>query len=179
MKPFLLAAAMTLLYSAAITIVFRWFTVQDKAGIMFRAFAATIFLLEVCIVLTPPDLFVLPSSLASDPVWIDGLAGALFYAAAIFGGVIQLYNLAERGFSLRLLIDIRESPAGALSTDELYSNYGGGRGIPWMYQKRLDDVARLDLAGVDSGALILKERGHRVGRVFAILRDFLGAENGP
>ncbi len=155
MKGLLLAVAASLACLVIVTLGFRVREIRERAAFMARVF-----------LLTLPVLVILPT-------WLDLAFSLLVYAAAFFGGILQLYNLADRGFSLRMLIDIYESPRGALTADELTRAYGGGRGIGWMYDKRLDGLLERGLVRVEGGTVEISTRGHRAARVLGRLVTFL------
>ncbi len=111
MKGLLLAAASSLLCVAAVTVVFRIVDVRRRAAAMLGIFLATIPLYVSAYALTPADLWLLPERLVEPRSFLCGVFGLFVHAALFFGGWLQVYNLAERGFSLRILIDIDESPA--------------------------------------------------------------------
>jgi hypothetical protein len=121
--------------------------------------------------LTPPDLGVLPSAFQI-PIPIIDLGFFFFlYTVGFFGGVLQLYNLADRGFSLRILIDIQHAPQGVVTLEEVMKYYSAGRGIAWMYRKRVQGMIATGLVVENDGQLVLTDRGHRVARLFSWLQD--------
>lgn len=123
--------------------------------------------------LTPDDLGFLPAQWC-ETGQVLGLGFFLFlYSAAFFGGLLQLYNLADRGFSLRIVIDIDRSSTGYMTAAEVVSSYSSGRGIGWMYQKRIDDLIRLNLIGVDNGMASPTASGRGMASRFSWLRRFL------
>lgn len=61
----------------------------------------------------------------------------------------QVFSLAIRGFSLRILVDIHDR--GPLTTEQIMTGYSEGRGLDWMFEKRL--------AGLESIAMIRREEG--------------------
>lgn len=165
MKGLLLAVAMSLACVGIVTLGFRTKEIQQRAAFMVWVFLATLPVFVVIHLISPQGLDVL-----------DLVFGLLVYVAGFFGGILQLYNLADRGFSLRMLIDIDESPRGGLSADEVVQNYGGGRGICWMYQKRLDGLLEHGLIRVEGEAVRISARGRRVARVLGWLMSFLGLD---
>ena len=94
------------------------------------------------------------------------------YSAGFFGGLLQLYNLSDRGLSLRMLIDILESPRGGMTTGDVAANYGAGCGIAWMYGKRLEGIAYAGLAEMHEKKMVLTARGRKLARLFAFLQNF-------
>jgi len=172
-KGLLLAAASSLLCVAAITVLFRVVEVRRRAVAMLRVFLATIPIYLVAYALTPADLWLLPSWLVEPRGFLVTAFGLFVHAALFFGGWLQVYNLAERGFSLRILIDIDESAARALSREEEEACYGGGRGISWMLDKRIDGLVSIGLVEEREGRLVATDKGARTARVFGGLRAFL------
>jgi hypothetical protein len=145
---------------------------QGRKGVavLLVSFLTVLPFLVLAHLLTPAGLGILPPKLQIRPPAVD-LAFALFlYAAGFFGGILQLYNLAERGLSLRILIDVLHAPKGAMTLDEVMTGYGDGRGVAWMYEKRVDGMRAAGLVVESEDRLALTERGRRVARVFAWLR---------
>ena len=173
MKGLLLAAASSLLCVAAITVLFRVVKVRRRAATMLRVFLATIPIYLVAFALTPADLWLLPDWLVEGQAFLGGAFGLFVHTALFFGGWLQVYNLAERGFSLRILIDIDESADRALSREEEEACYGGGRGISWMLDKRIDGLVSTGLVEEREGRLVATGKGARTARVFGDLRAFL------
>jgi hypothetical protein len=122
--------------------------------------------------LTPPDLGFLPAGLVMPITWVDIAFAVFLYSVGFFGGILQLYNLADRGFSLRILIDILEAPPQAMRLDDVMQGYGAGRGIAWMYAKRLEHMQSAGLAKVEAESVVLTPKGRRVAKVFTWLREF-------
>lgn len=176
MKALVISTAMTAAYFVAVTLMFRRRRMRHRAAAMLRLFAATVPLAALASFLSPADLWFLPPGLVEPFPWVDVLAVELFHGAAVLGGVLQLYNLAERGFSLRMLIDIHEAREGRMSLEDVMARYGGGRGIAWMYDKRIDDMRTHGLIAVDGDEVRLLEKGQRVARSFAALRSLLNMQ---
>ncbi|MBI3546725.1 MAG: hypothetical protein HY081_09080 [Gammaproteobacteria bacterium] len=141
---------------------------------MLRLFLFFLFLLAVIHVMTPSNLWFLPETLLERYPMID-LAYAIFiFAASFFGGWLQLYNLADRGLSLQILIDAEKNSTARIDASSVIQNYSHGKGMAWMYQKRLDDLVRLALIKVDSSRATLTEKGIRYAKIAAWLRKFFG-----
>lgn len=177
MKSFLLAAAMAFIYVATITALFRCRNIERRARAMTVLFLLSLPVYLVAHRITPADLGFLPEVLTEPLAWMDLAFGMMLWTAAFSGGILQLYNLADRGFSLRIVMDIQNSAKGAMSLEEIYSTYSGGRGIGWMYQKRLDDLVHQRLASIDDGRVCNRSKGQRVALVFGWLRHFLKMES--
>src|SRR5262245_42393743 len=176
MKAIGLATAMTVLLLLLATLTFRQFQSEQRArqlGILYAICTA----LLVCLWLaTPDDLGVLPPALVVVPRWLDLLLTLFFFSAAFFGGVLQLYNLADRGFSLRILIDALEHPSGIVDLDRLIGEYGGGRGIRWMYDKRVADMLQGEFIARAADNLVLCRKGISLADLFTRVRRFLRLE---
>src|SRR5215510_11808378 len=128
MKAVCLASAMTIVLLLATTVVFRAAPGGHRVrqlGILYLVCTAA---LVAVWLMTPEHLGFLPPWLLAGPPWFDLLLALFFFAAAFFGGVAQLYNLADRGFSLRILIDALEEPSGTVAAEQLITSYGGGQG---------------------------------------------------
>ena len=173
MKSILLAAAATVAMAVAVTVTFRAFPGPRRAAAMMRVFLGGLPVLVAAWAVTPDDLGFLPRPLLAEPRWFDLAACLFFYAAAFGGGVLQLYNLADRGLSLRILADLAESSAAALTLDELVAQYGGGRGLVSMYDKRLDGLIEHRLVVVEGGHVGLTGRGRFCAGPLSGLRRFL------
>ena len=173
MKGLLLAAASSLLCVTAVTVVFRIVDVRRRAAAMLGMFLATIPLYVAAYALTPADLWLVPGWLVEPRGFLCGAFGLFVHAALFFGGWLQVYNLAERGFSLRILIDIDESPGRAHSPAEEEAAYGGGLGMEWMLDKRIEGLLSARLMMERDGSLLATHKGARAARLFGGLRAFL------
>jgi hypothetical protein len=172
-KGLLLAAAGSLSCVLAVTVLFRSVTASRRAAAMLYVFLATVPLYIAAYSMTPADLGWLPDRLVEQRAFVCGAFGLFVHAALFFGGWLQVYNLAERGFSLRILIDIDESPGGALSADEEEARYGGGRGMRWMFDKRVGGLVSAGLVTQRADRLVATDKGARTARLFGGLRAFL------
>jgi hypothetical protein len=176
MKAIGLATAMTMLLLLLATLTFRLFQSGRRARQLAILYALCAVLLVCLWLVTPDDLGVLPPALVVTPRWLDLLLALFFFSAAFFGGVLQLYNLADRGFSLRILIDALEHPSGTADIDRLVGEYGGGRGIRWMYDKRVADMLNGAFIARAGGNLVLCRKGISLADLFIRVRQFLRLE---
>lgn len=179
MKALLLALGCSLLYALLITLIFRTITVRERAAVMFRFFLATVPVYLALYALTPADLGILSPTLVEPRYVPAGLFGLFVHGALFFGGWLQLYNLADRGFSLRILIDIDESPERTSTRAEVQARYGAGRGMDWMLDKRVQGIVETGMATLAGGRLRLTPKGARAARIFGALRAFLQLEGRP
>lgn len=173
MKGLLLAFGCSLLCALGVTLVFCTVEVRRHVAVMVRVFLATVPLYLVAYVLTPPDLGLLAPWLVEPHAALDWAFGLFVHAGLFFGGWLQLYNLADRGFSLHILIAIDEAPEHALSPPEIASRYGGRRGLRWMLRKRIDGILDTGLVALREGRFRATPKGARAAWLFGGLRAFL------
>jgi hypothetical protein len=172
MKAILLALLAGLSVLVISTMVFRLSSARTSAKTMLMVFVAVAPVLAALVLLTPANLGILPAGLSNPWMSVD-LGFALFlYTSGFFGGLLQLYNLADRGFSLRILIDALELQLGRTSLDQVMPGYSAGKGISWMYEKRIAGMTSAGLARIEEDRIILTQQGWRAARLFAWLRDF-------
>ena len=172
MKGLLLAAAGSLALAAVITVLLRLARPEWRVRALLRTFVASLPVFAAAYLLTPADLWILPSRLVDGRV-VGACYGLAVYGALFLGGWLQLYNLAERGCSLRILIDVDEHPGRAMTPADVLRAYGGGRGMDWMVAKRLDGLVTEGFAELRSGRLEPTARGRRAAAVFAATRRAL------
>lgn len=176
MKAIGLASAMTIVLLLLATLIFRLFQSEQRVRQLAILYAICAVLLVCLWMVTPDDLGVLPPALTVTPRWLDLLLALFFFSAAFFGGVLQLYNLADRGFSLRILIDALEHPSGTVDIDRLIGEYGGGRGIRGMYDKRVADMLQGEFITRAADNLVLSRKGISLADLFTRVRRFLRLE---
>jgi hypothetical protein len=172
MKSILIAMFFGSLLFGAASLGFQRTTTTNRARLLFALFGCALALLIFVHVATPQDLGFLPPSVVVSSRWIDLGFSVFLFTAGFLGGLLQLYNLADRGLSLRMLIDILESPARALTAEDIARSYSAGSGINWMYQKRLDDMAAAGFIQKHGDSVSLSAKGRTSARLFTVLRDF-------
>src|SRR5215470_10690926 len=173
MKAICLATAMTIVLLLSVTIAFRFAPRKRRVRQSAILYLACTVALAGAWLATPADLGFLPPWLLADPPGFDLLLALFFFAAAFFGGVLQLYNLADRGFSLRILIDALEQPSRTVTAEQLVAGYGGGQGVEWMYDKRVHGLLEEDLVRRTDGSFVLTARGAAAADMFIHVRRFL------
>jgi hypothetical protein len=176
-KSLLLAGAATATSVLAVTMIFQSRRVERRAATMVTLFVITLPVFALVHLVTPRDLGFLPVWLTEPSRGADLVFGLVLYTAVFLGGVLQLYNLADRGFSLRILIDLDE--LGPMSVAAVAKAYGAGQGIAWMYGKRLDGLLRQGLVHLDEDVVRLSGSGGRTARVFDGLQRFLRLNHSP
>jgi hypothetical protein len=172
MKAILVAALAELALLVGVSWGLRSGITHRRARLMLIAFMSLLPVLLAIHFLTPPDLGFLSAELVMPIAWVDIVFSVFLYSVGFFGGILQLYNLADRGLSLRILIDILEAPSRALRLDDVMQGYSAGRGIAWMYAKRVDDMQSAGLARVEGECLVLTLKGRRVAKLFAWFQEF-------
>ena len=174
MKGVIVATATGAICFTVLTIGLRALDVRRRARFMVIVWLLMVPAFVTLHYVTPADLGFLPTSLAEPWPVADLLLGLITYAAVFFGGILQLYNLADRGLSLRVLIDLATS--GPMTVDEMVKAYSAGRGLRWMYAKRMKGLIDHDLVRHDGERVTLTRSGRRTAVVFARLRRILRIE---
>jgi hypothetical protein len=169
----LLAGLMALAFTAVMTVAFRAFPIRQRAVFLVRLWLASVPVLLAVYLLTPPSLGVLPEALQDDPAWFGPIFCLGLWFAGFFGGILQLYQLTERGMSLRMLIDVAEAGPAGLDVPEIMTGYSQGQGIAWMYQKRLDGLTEQRVVRLEDGVIVNGPRGRRLAGLFGRLRRLL------
>ena len=97
MKALILVAAACIAYFVVFTWMFRILQVQKRVALLLGLWVASVPLFIVAYLITPATLGILPFELVDAPTWAGLVFGMLVYVAAFFGGLLQLYQLTERG----------------------------------------------------------------------------------
>jgi hypothetical protein len=176
MKAVILATAMTIVLLALVTLALRHHPTPRRARKMMLIYVLCLIGAATAWFATSSDLGFLAQSLLIEPPWLDLSLMLFFFSAAFFGGVLQLYNLADRGLSLRVLIDFAEADSRIIDTDWLIANYGGGKGLAWMYEKRIAGMLETGLVECKAGMIALTPKGTRTAAVLFAVRRFLRLE---
>jgi hypothetical protein len=172
-KAIMLAVAAALLFLGVMTVVLRLLPVRERALQLTQIWLASVPLLALAYLLSPPDLGFLPLALQDDPPWFGLVFCMGMWVAGYFGGLLQLYNLTERGLSLRLLIDVANARAHGLPVDEAMIGYSDGRGIEWMFGKRMSWLEAAGLIQQADGWVTITPGARKTARRLRRLRTFL------
>jgi hypothetical protein len=173
MKAVIVAAAMTLVLLLVVTLAFGLRPSEERAKQMTLIYFGCAVVATLAWFITPDGLGFLAPSLLIEPRWLDLSLMLFFFSSAFFGGVLQLYNLADRGFSLRILIDLDAATPCSGGVDALVKTYGGGQGLTWMYGKRLHGLLAGDFVRRNGDAIELTARGWRTAEMFDAAHRFL------
>jgi hypothetical protein len=176
MKAICLASAMTVVLLVLVTFCFRHYPSAHRARQMLFVYFFCLAGLVALWFGTPDDLGLLGRSLLTEPAWLDFAATIFFFSVGFFGGALQLYNLCDRGFSLRILVDMLEAPTSAVDVEYLTANYSSGRGLVWMYRKRIDDIVAARFVGPANESVMLTAKGEMFAELFINARRVLGVE---
>jgi hypothetical protein len=176
MKAVILATAMTIVLLALVTVALRLHPTSRRARQMMLSYVVCLIGAASVWFATSGDLGFLAPALLIEPAWLDLSLMLFFFSAAFFGGVLQLYNLADRGLSLRILIDFAEADSRIVDIDWLLAHYGGGKGLAWMYGKRIAGMLETKLVERTAGMIALTSKGVRAAAVLFAVRRFLRLE---
>jgi hypothetical protein len=174
LKGVIVATAAGAMCFTVLTIALRALDVRRRARFMVIMWLLMIPVFITLHYVTPADLGFLPASLIEPRPVADLLLGLLAYAAVFFGGILQLYNLADRGLSLRVLIDLATS--GPMTADQMVKAYSAGRGLRWMYAKRMEGLIDHNLVRHDGERVVLTSSGRRAAATLARLQRMLRIE---
>jgi hypothetical protein len=173
MKAVIVASAMTLVLLVLVTLAFRLRPTEERAKQMMLIYFGCAVVAVLAWLVTPVNLGFLGPSLLIEPRWLDLALMLFFLSSAFFGGVLQLYNLADRGFSLRILIDLDAATPCGGGLDALVQTYGGGQGLTWMYGKRLHGLLSGGFVHRNANVIELTARGRRTAEMFDAAHRFL------
>jgi hypothetical protein len=176
MKAVILATVMTVILLVLVTLALRHHPTPRRARQMMLIYGVCLIGAATLWFATSDDLGFLAQSLLIEPPWLDLSLMLFFFSAAFFGGVLQLYNLADRGLSLRILIDFAEADPRIIDTNWLIAHYGGGKGLTWMYGKRITGMLETNLVERKAGMIALTAKGARTAAVLFLVRRFLRLE---
>ena len=178
MKEVIVAALSGALLCVLATIIFQAWQIERRARLLLLVYLICLCVLLAIYLATPGDLGVLPR----DMVVPNRAAGLLFcsflYSAGFFGGVLQIYNLADRGLSLRMLIDISLSETGTMTPLDMTRAYAAGKGLDWMYDKRLMGMVATGLAQRVGESIQITKKGTSLARLFFRLKCYAGTNIG-
>ena len=179
MKGVLLGSLASAGIFAGMTWLYMTRPMLPRVRVALGAWAMAVLALAVVYFLAPPDLGFLPAGLLGTPDGLDFLFAVFALSASFFGGWLQLYNLASRGYSLRILIDLLHHPQVGTTPEEVVGSYADGRGLDWMFGVRLAGLLQGAFVTDEGGEIALTPRGRMVARLFRRLRAlYLVGESG-
>lgn len=182
MKAILLAAAMTVLFLGVMTAMLRRPSRSGRTRRLTRLWLGSVPLLALTYWLTPADLGLLPASLLDDPPWFGPLFCLGIWSVGYFGGLLQLYNLADRGLSLRLLIHTATAPERGddsdgrpgICLDRLLAGESDDSPGGWILDRRLHELQAAGLVEVAGKTVSIRPAARRAARWLGRLRSWMG-----
>jgi hypothetical protein len=69
---------------------------------------------------------------------------------------MEFFSMTARGFSLRIITDIYLH--SKLNPEQLLQEYANGKGIEWMFDKRIQGIIDLGLIKEESGQIKLSSK---------------------
>jgi hypothetical protein len=178
MKEIFVAALSGTLLCGLATIIFLTWQIKRRARTLLQVYLVCLCVLVATYLVTPDDFYVLPGDMVVPSRAVGLLFCAFLYSAGFFGGVLQIYNLADRGLSLRMLIDISLSESGKMTPLEMTRAYAADKGLNWMYDKRLDGMMAMGLVRWVGDSIQITPKGAGLARPFCWLKAYMGATNG-
>jgi len=167
LKGVLLALASFGVYLILVVTLLRAVRPERRFRHMSRLHLAMDGALVAAYLLTPPDLWIIPAKLPRAG-WLIDLGNALVIHTFLYMGWSMLYFLLDRGFSARILIEIRHAPGGALSEAEVGAVYAPDAVVTRRLLEMVD-IGRLVRRGERFQAT---PRARLEGRIFAFLKAF-------
>ena len=87
-------------------------------------------------------------------------------------GYMEAFSMICRGFSLTMMSDVERN--GSLSFKEIIEQYGGGHGIDWLFEKRLNTLESLQMIRRESSQIEIGGiAGVMAGRLGRIVKSIL------
>ena len=118
--------------------------------------------------LTPADLVPLPYGWGAGGA-VVGALNAMAVHWFLFMGYAMFYFLVDRGFSLRIMIEVDRAPGGALSRDGIAAVYPP----EGVVRRRLEEMVEIGRLVRRGDAYRQTSRGRFDARMFAWIKSFL------
>lgn len=109
---------------------------ERSVGLMFVVFA--VYVITMVVIYARLDLGLL-------------MVGPMALSVTICLVYMELFSMLCRGFSLGIVSVLYDN--GPMKTKEICALYGGGRGMVWMIEKRIDSIEKMGLVRRESGYL--------------------------
>lgn len=165
-------------------IIFRKFELEERFKALVNIFYSLIPLYALLYILIPYDLVsVVPAEPVKPhlPLWLiellsgvfNFLAGLMFYVF-LFLGYCQFYFIVDRSISVRVMIELENSPEKKLSFDEIKKIYDFNE----ILSRRLGHMADSKYIVQNSGYYTNTKKGRLEAKTFKFLKDFLNLGKG-
>jgi hypothetical protein len=168
LKGIALAVAAFALFLPLHVVVLRALRPHFRFKVMTRLHGALAAAIVVAYWLTPPDLGLLPSGPGRGGA-VLGILNALLVHGLLFMGYAMFYFLVDRGFSLRVMIEIEGVPGRGLGQDELAAIYPPAG----VVRRRLGELVEIGRLTRDGERYRLTPRGRLDARLFRFVKAFL------
>lgn len=165
-------------------IIFRTFELKERFKTLVNIFFSLFPIYILLYILIPYDIVsVVPSEPVKPhlPLWlIEVLSAAVNFSSGLmfyiflFLGYCQFYFIVDRSISVRIMIELENSPEKKLSFDEIKRIYDFNE----ILSRRLGHMIGSKYIVEDSGYYINTPKGRFEAKVFKFLKDFLNLGKG-
>ena len=130
---------------------------ERSVGLMFVVFA--VYAITMTVIYARLDLGLL-------------MVGPMGLSVTICLVYMELFSMLCRGFSLAIVAVLFDN--GPMKTEEICALYGGGRGMAWMIEKRIDSIEKMGLVRRESGRLRVHSfAGVLIGRSAGFYKELI------
>lgn len=168
LKGLVLAGIGFVVFLIAQAMLLRWRTPDKRFMAMVGLFRWTGAALVLVYFFTPPDLGVLPSEFTRAGWGVDLLNG-LLVLSFLFVGYSMFYFLVDRGFSVRILIEIDKGQGQRLRQEEIAERYP----MEQVLRRRLTEMLEIGRVRLHEGRYVNTVRGTRAAAGFSWVKRFM------
>jgi len=101
---------------------------------------------------------------------LEFVNGLYFYLFGFIGVFLQIYGLADRGFSLAMLTDLNRAHPRAMTREALKQTYADGKGLTYVSHKRMHQLTHGGFIRTEGNTVRATRLGAAIGRVCVALR---------
>lgn len=168
LKGLVLAGIGFVVFLVAKAVLFRRRVPEKRFMAMVRLVRWTGVLLVCAYVITPRDLGFLPEGMTQAGWGVD-LMNGLLVLTFLFIGYSMFYFLVDRGFSVRILIEIENSPERRLRQEQIAERYP----MEMVLRRRLNEMVDIGSVRLYQGRYVNTPKGNRSAAGFAFVKRFL------
>ncbi len=165
----LLSVLWMLAVMAVSILLFHLRPVQRRFRTLCTVFAVGAVGFTVSYLQMSPAVFGLPPN-RTEP-WTEFLNGFYLYSFWFFGVFVQLYSLADRGFSLTMLTDLLSEGSVIRTRQEIKAGYASGKGTAYVKHKRMAQIIHGGFIRREQDGYRDTRLGRRVGRFLLTLQQ--------
>lgn len=183
-KAYLIGIFCFILFLILHVIIFRKFNLEERFQTLVKIFFSLIPVYILLYILIPYDLVSLvPSEPIKPhlPLWlietlsgVFNFLGGLMLYVFLFLGYCQFYFIVDRSISVRVMIELENSPEKKLSCEEIKRVYG----FDEILSKRLKHMLDSKYIVENSGYYMNTKKGRFEARVLKFLKEFLNLGKG-